>query len=104
MKRLNRFGLEAKEHWREHLPKMFQKLQSEGMLEKALLFAQERTMQEMSALESLGMTPDEAWEATREKYLILREEPDLEDLPPSNPLYEALMEAESDLREFQTPA
>lgn len=69
----------ARESWKEHNPKLFKELSQQGKLGEALKDAAERTHQEMSELEAQGYQTHEAWEMTREMYLILPAEEDDED-------------------------
>lgn len=61
----------ARESWRENNPTLFKELNRTGKLGQALRQAAEKTHEEMSELEAQGMSNAEAWEATREKYLLL---------------------------------
>ena len=73
------YGRMAEAHWREHCPRMVRELEAQGRLPKALLEAQERTLDEMESLmrefRQQGLNPqqshDQAWELVREKYLLL---------------------------------
>ena len=64
----------ARAHWKEHLPNRYAALQKAGKLEASLDQAANQTYLETSQLEDAGMNPQEAWEMTREKYLLLPEE------------------------------
>lgn len=66
---------QAKEHWKEHRPQMFKELQKQGLLDARLLEAAEATSQAMQELMAQGFAHHEAWEATRQQYLFLPEEP-----------------------------
>ena len=66
---------QAREHWQEHLPKMFARLTKAGKLEQALTEAADGTAAAMRALTTQGASWEEAWEQTREQYLFLPEEP-----------------------------
>ena len=61
----------ARESWRENNPSLFKELNRSGKLGEALKRAAEQTHEEMSALEAAGYSNQEAWEMTREKYLLL---------------------------------
>lgn len=84
---ISAYGLMAERHWREFRPRMVRELQEAGKLEEALYEAQERTLDELLALEdklvAQGMTLDQAsrqaWEMMREKYILLPPEDDQED-------------------------
>ena len=77
---LNQYGLMAERHWREFLPRMVARLETEGRLMAALVEAQETTLGELETLtrrmeKEQAMTPAqaqaEAWELVREKYILL---------------------------------
>lgn len=76
---ISAYGLMAERHWREFRPKMVRELEETGKLEEALHEAQERTLDELMALETKleadGLTTqqarDQAWEMVREKYILL---------------------------------
>mgnify|MGYP003579608284 FL=1 len=78
------YGMMAEPHWREHRPNMVRELEAQGKLEAALYEAQERTLDELLALEdkltAQGLTTDQAsrqaWEMVRENYIILPAEED----------------------------
>ena len=80
---LTQYGLMAERHWRQFRPKMVRRLEAEGKLQKALLEAQEQTVEEMEALyrqfKAQNLTEQQAesqaWELTREKYILLEPEP-----------------------------
>ena len=65
---------QARAHWKEHLPKMFARLERDGNLEQALTESAEATSQAIRARMAQGATWEEAWEATRELYLFPPEE------------------------------
>jgi hypothetical protein len=77
---LTQYGLMAERHWREFLPKMVSKLETEGRLPETLWEAQETTLDEMEALtrtleREQKLSPEQAqttaWELVREKYILL---------------------------------
>ncbi len=80
---LTQYGLMAERHWRQLRPKMVRRLEAEGKLAESLLEAQERTIEEMEMLyrrfKVEGLTEQQAeaqaWELTREKYILLEPEP-----------------------------
>lgn len=82
MSNLLTYGKMAEAHWREHCPGMVRELEAQGLLQAALLEAQEQTLNEMESLQrqfrQQGLNPqqahDQAWELVREKYLLLPEE------------------------------
>lgn len=73
------YGRMAEKHWREFRPRMVRELEAAGTLEEALYEAQERTLDELLALEDTlmaqGLTMDQAsrqaWEMVRENYILL---------------------------------
>lgn len=75
---LNNWISLARESWKENNPTLYKELNRSGKLGTALKEAAERTYSEMSDLEENGYSPHEAWEITREKYLLLpaESEPD----------------------------
>jgi hypothetical protein len=75
---LNNWISLARESWKENNPALYKELKRSGKLGIALNEAAERTYSEMSELEASGHSPQEAWEITREKYLLLpaESEPD----------------------------
>jgi hypothetical protein len=84
---ISAYGLMAERHWREFRPRMVRELQEARRLDEALYEAQERTLDELLALEdklvAQGLTLDQAnrqaWEMVREKYILLPPEDDQED-------------------------
>lgn len=69
---------QARQSWKENNPSLYKSLNQAGKLGQALKDAAERTHAEMSELEANGYSNQEAWEMTREKYLLLpaEEQPD----------------------------
>lgn len=65
---------DAREHWKEHLPKMYSEYERNGVLQQKLEEAAEQTFDEVYDLERSGISPDEAWQMVRERYLFLPEE------------------------------
>jgi hypothetical protein len=84
MSELLTYGRMAETHWRQHCPRLVQRLEQEGRLQEMLLEAQARTQEEMDSLirqfRQQGLSPqqahDQAWELVREKYLLLSPEPE----------------------------
>ncbi|MEI6391025.1 MAG: hypothetical protein WCT12_07960 [Verrucomicrobiota bacterium] len=78
-KPLTQYGRMAERHWREFLPRMVSCLETAGLLQSALLEAEERTDAELDQLRrhflEQGLTAqeahDRAWEMVRERYLFL---------------------------------
>lgn len=69
----------ADEHWKEFCPKMYQAYQTAGKLKYKLAEAATMTYLEVDALENQGFSAHEAWEMTREKYILLPPEPEVMD-------------------------
>lgn len=61
----------ARQSWEENNPTLFNELRLSGKLADALQEAAYRTYTEMRELEDAGFNHQEAWEMTREKYLLL---------------------------------
>jgi hypothetical protein len=61
---------------------MFRELQDSNKSEQYLEIAARRTKAEMDSLIEAGYSQDEAWQMTRERYLILRPDEDEEDTAP----------------------
>ena len=64
----------GREYWRSCLPTRYQALLDAGELERALTTAAEMTLKAMQSLRKAGFSEWEAWEATREDYLLLEKE------------------------------
>lgn len=79
MTTLHGYAAMAEKHWREHCPKLVQRLESEGRLQEALAEADKQTNDEMETLmrhlRKQGSTSaqayTQAWEMIREKYVLL---------------------------------
>lgn len=83
---LTQYGRLAEKHWREFRPRMVAQMESAGTLQTALMEAEETTAEEMAALipklqRESDLTQqqahDQAWEMTREKYLLLPPEDEI---------------------------
>jgi hypothetical protein len=78
---------QAKDHWREFLPKMYKELQEKGLLHERAVQAAEQTESDLlDAINNYGADYQGAWEAVRERYLFLpseEDEPVLEEKPDS---------------------
>jgi hypothetical protein len=61
----------ARESWKENNPTLYKELNRSGTLGTSLKEAAERTYSEIAELEAQGHSPQDAWEMTREKYLLL---------------------------------
>ena len=82
----------GRKHWKEHLPEKFRALKEAGTLEKELAAAADLTLADMQEFKESGLNVHEAWQASRELHLLLKEEnPD--DQMPDNPAYDAMAEA-----------
>ena len=89
----------GRKHWKEHLPQKYRALVAAGTLEKELAAAADLTLQEMQEFKEVGLSVHEAWQASRELHLLLKEEPDPDDRMPDNPAFEAMAEANRVQRE-----
>ena len=65
---------QARQHWQEHLPKMFAQLRADGTLLQRLTEAADATARDLQNLMGHGFSHQEAWEQVRETYLFLPEE------------------------------
>jgi uncharacterized protein YggE len=82
MTSLTQYGRMAEKHWREHRPKMVRELERQGLLQRMLLEAEEKTKDEMATLrlelmkqgKTAQQANDQAWEMVREKYILLPSE------------------------------
>ena len=82
----------GRKHWKEHLPEKFRALKEAGTLEKELAAAADLTLAEMQEFKDSGLNVHEAWQASRELHLLLKEEPDPNDRMPDNPAFDAMVE------------
>ncbi len=69
-------------HLERHLPTLLEELEDSDELDQFLETAARRTKAEMDSLIEAGYSQDEAWQMTRERYLILRPDEDEEDTAP----------------------
>ncbi len=60
-----------REHWREHLPRMFQELESSGELADAIEDAVQKTEAAVAQLVKHDTHPWDAWIEVREEWAIL---------------------------------
>lgn len=74
---------QAREHWKENRPKLYQSLKKQGTLDPMLKQAAEQTYQQVIELEEAGYQPDEAFQMVRETYLFPPGEPE-NDKPAGN--------------------
>lgn len=65
---------QARQHWQEHLPKMYARLKADGTLQAKLTEAADATARDLQNLMGQGFNYQEAWEQVRETYLFLPEE------------------------------
>mgnify|MGYP006905507983 CR=1 FL=1 len=61
---------QADRHWKAHQPQRYKSLKKQGSLQLALKQAAQQTLVEVDQLERNGLSPHEAWEMVREKYLF----------------------------------
>lgn len=63
---------EARQHWKRHLPRLFNRLKNSGKLEQSLDEAAQKTRSAMDALvEKAKLKPDEAWPEVRHEWIVL---------------------------------
>src|SRR5207249_3223626 len=67
-------AIQAKEHWKQFRPKMYQELLKSGELDRRAQEAAENTLEARGRLIQQGMKPNEAWEAVRENWVFLPSE------------------------------
>src|SRR5512137_49199 len=73
----------TRQHWAKYLPRMTAELAAQpGELEKAIQNAAKFTREEVARLEKRGLNRLQAWELTREQWVILPAEPEE---PPTKP-------------------
>ena len=95
----------ARESWKENNPALYRQLNQTGKLGSALKQAAEQTYLEVNELEQAGHSPQDAWEMTREKYLLLPPEATQEEAqPPSlfqqaNALQSQILQAQDETAE-----
>lgn len=61
---------QAKQYWKETYPKAYAAMQEKGMVEEEALAAANLTLMEMKANMLIGMTEQEAWQASREYFVM----------------------------------
>ncbi len=83
----------GRKHWKEYLPRKYRALKRAGTLEKELAAAADLTLKDMDELKASGLNVHEAWQASRELRLLLKEEPGPSEQMPDNPAYDAMVEA-----------
>lgn len=67
---INEMAQMAKAAWKVQGPETYQLMVSKGELEREALAAAELTQMEIDTLLKSGMTPQEAWEASRELFIL----------------------------------
>lgn len=95
---------QARLHWREHLPQMYQRLKETGKLEESLQVAADQTAKAMAQLQAEGFDHHAAWEMTREQYLFLPEEPQPETEPlPTSQGYSMMLQMQRMRQQLGSP-
>jgi hypothetical protein len=96
---------QAESHWKEHQPKLYQMHKKQRTLKLALNQAAEKTMIEVSELESQGYQPDEAFQMVREKYLFPPQESSEASRPESQSIemYQQAIEMKQRMMELDQP-
>ena len=84
-KGLTKYGLLARDHWKEHLPKMYQSLKESGQLMPTLLELQETVAEQISEMIADGAQYHEAWEIAREQIFLPSEDDETNEDNPPNP-------------------
>lgn len=74
VKNFNSLGWKIHNHLKEHRPKMFQDLQSQGLLNQYVLDQQNKADRGLSTLEDQGYYPHEAMEILRDQIYLPTEE------------------------------
>jgi len=79
---LDSLGVQIKDHWKEHRPRMYREPEKAGQLDKAVYLAQERTRDAFAELVSnQGVPAFQADEATRELWAFLPDEEESDEAP-----------------------
>lgn len=60
----------AKQHWKENYPETYKRMVKNGDLEKEAVACAKLTMDEMKSLMAVKYTEAEAWEASRELFIL----------------------------------
>jgi hypothetical protein len=82
----------GRKHWRTYLPAKYKALQQAGTLRQELEAAAALTLDAMDQWQAMGVSLPEAWQATREQYLILPAEAEEDEEEIDNPMYDAIVE------------
>jgi hypothetical protein len=75
---LSPWAQDAKDHWKQHRPKMYSDLEVAGMLDSQAEKVAEQARKEFHGAVDNGMDPHEAWSSARQNHLF---PPDEEDQP-----------------------
>ena len=95
---------QARSHWKENRPKLYQSLKTQGTLEPMLKQAAEQTYQQVSELEQAGYQPDEAFQMARETYLFPPGEPESSQPESSGPgILNSALQTMSRTLEMESP-
>lgn len=94
---------QARQHLKEHLPKTFARLRSEGTLNQHLTEASAATGRELENLMGQGFSYQEAWEQVREAHLFPPEEPGASQEAPASAGYLAMTQFNQDLASLKMP-
>lgn len=74
MKGLTGLGWQIHDHLKEHRPKMFQALKSQGNLKQTVERMQNQAKERLINLEESGLAHDQAWEIVKDDVLLPSEE------------------------------
>lgn len=103
--RINHWISEARDHWAEFRPSMYEELEDAGELEAALQRAAENTASEMQSLMDEGMPEWQAWPMVREKYIYLPPGEgygdDEEEEMPITATFELMKEIQKEIRDIR---
>lgn len=94
---------QARQHWQEHLPKMYARLKADGTLMAKLTEAADATARDLQNLMGQGFNYQEAWEQVRETYLFLPEEKDASPEAPASEGYKAALTLNRGLASLRMP-
>lgn len=94
---------QARQHWQEHLPKMYARLKADGTLQAKLTEAADATARDLENLMGQGFNYQEAWEQVRETYLFLPEEKGASPEAPASEGYKTAMAINRGLASLRMP-
>ena len=94
---------QARQHWQEHLPKMYARLKADGTLTAKLTEAADATARDLQNLMGQGFNYQEAWEQVRETYLFLPEEKGASPEAPASEGYKAAAAINRGLASLRMP-